>query len=417
MEHLLIYFCTVYEKREDRLWKLTIYFLCMFLSACSNLPKQSISAITPLPATSLFSTIPSKQTEPGLLITPTPPVEETKIYLPLDEITQQGVTTSLTWVYADQTRFAFEYRIKGKLAPDGYQLYCPVNEVSLSNDFGKSYYPYRWLSQNPTLDVNTFYCQTIDNGQTYLITQTYFQDTPQDTKSINLTASIHLGGFISHNGSGESVQIPDYPLFILHFSIPISSGVLTREINLVKSNQGVSVNFQRLELNHSISYLYYCINYPNHKQWEMDLALTWKNQIIPNGIVERLGLDPNKVLGYDQVLVDKRCYRVPFKFIYDGVPGFDTSRIIIIAFKDLNINYLDPPTQEDCAITRKRIQLENPSIDFECLIQNQSRNGYRFTLQITHKPDSMDDAKIQQLIEQAFLAVIHLDLSTEVMVP
>ena len=360
--------------------------------------------------------IPTQQTDPKILTSPTISFENSSASQPLDEITQQGVTTSLTWVYADQTRIAFEYRIKGKLVPDGYQLYCPVSKVTLSNDAGKSYYRYQWESQNPTLDEDTFYCQAIVNGEEYLITQTYLQDTPSSTKSINLTASINLGGFISHKGSGESVQIPDYPPFVFHFSIPIQSG-LTREINLEKNNQGVSVNFQRIELNHSISYLYYCVNYPNHKQWQMDLTLGWNDQTITNGVYERLGLDRNKMLGYDQVLVDKRCYRVPFVFIYDGKVNSDLSRSINVSFKSLSINSLDPPTQEDCAVTRKKIQRENPDINFDCLIQPQGQIGYNFSLQITHKPNSVDDTSAQRLVEQAFLSVIPVDLSTEVLVP
>ena len=224
-----------------------------------------------------------------------------------------------------------------------------------------------------------------------------------------------MGGFPSHKG-GETVLIPDSSPFVFHFSILIGTG-LTREINLVKNNQGVSVNFQRLELNHSISYLYYCVNYPNHKQWQMDFSLGWQNQAISNGILERLGFDRNKVLGYDQLLVDERCYRAPFEFVYDGVASSAPSRIMTITLTDLNINYLDPPSQEDCTVIRKKIQQENPDINFECLIQLQGQNGYRFSLQMTHKPDSMDFASTQRLVEQAFQTAIPVNLSTDVMIP
>ncbi len=50
----------------------------------------------------------------------------------IESSSQNGVTVSVVWVYADTTRVAIEYKIDGVNVPEGFMLPCPVFRAILS---------------------------------------------------------------------------------------------------------------------------------------------------------------------------------------------------------------------------------------------------------------------------------------------
>lgn len=201
----------IFQLRKKHFFTYALYYCIVVLLSSGCLP------VSPQPVGVAGSPHAQLQKQnnvgPVTISTSPPSLNQVLPAQPLDTISNQDVRVSLMWVYADRTRLAIEYRVKGNFSPENYNLYCPVNEVKFSDDAGTQYYPYVWASQTPVLNDNTFQCQTVTQGKEYHIIQTYQRQTAQEVQSINLAVSIHIGGFIVYTPTGEALDLAEYPLF------------------------------------------------------------------------------------------------------------------------------------------------------------------------------------------------------------
>jgi hypothetical protein len=390
-------------KHINIFWLLLL--ICFTLTACNQLVS------TP----DTIKTVESPNISPGFTALPVIIQAESDLILPA--VTKNNIELIVNWAYFDEFRIGIEYTVSGNFVPEGYSVYCPVVESKVTTDEdGISFYPYIWNSQHPINDQSTFSCTALKENQQYRITQNFSRSDQKKINAISINLFVNVGGFDAHGENGSTFPIPETTFNSNPIEIYLSVGY-TSVINQIIEKDGIIVDLQSFELNPSVSYLSYCVNTDNHKEWEMDLSVHWNDTDYPADIPYRLGLGENIDLTYAQVLTEKRCYRIPFIFPYDGQADSDPTRKLTIEMASIKINYLDPPTQEDCQANLLLLQQTYPELDYSCSIEDINQQGYKFSLLINQLPPNLDEATAHQIIEESFVKTIPLGITQEILVP
>lgn len=391
----------------------SIFFLLFILPSCSSaiLPSSQMSSPS-MTAQKLKTPVLVTTSSLVLSISETP---FSQITAPV--VSREGISITLTWVYADSTRIGFEYIIHGVEVPEGYQLYCPVSAVSLRDDKGKEYEKYIWPPRTGPSDNFEIQCRQ-SGVNDYIVDQNYF-DVPADhDQSLSLSLNIDLGGFEIYAQNGDMQEFPKNGPFVFDFVVPVA-GSLTIDTNETQSKNGLEITLNRVTINPSMADVYFCITYDNHKGWYPELSLTWEGNTFKTdeSSFTVMGVYNKTYSTYLSQFTNNRCYRTWFFLHYEANPGKSSSRQMLIIFDKMTINIMDAITQEDCDAATQEFQSQYPGLEFDCKADNSDPTSNKFGLNILSLPPGMDRSTAYAIIENSFKSTVEGPLTFSVNVP
>lgn len=368
--------------------------LALILCSCSH-PRSSYSS-------ALSNTPASTPGKPTMVTSPTPSNGDVGLMEqpPIETLNQNGISLSLSWVYADKFRIAVEYQITGVDIPQGYQLYCPVLSMSMKDGFGDSYDIYQY-GYGDTEHLLTNCSLTPDKK--FVVTHNFYLPHTTDDKEYDLAIDIIVGGMSVVAENGARTTISDYGNFYFNFKV-MNNGNLTLE-----SNESVNLNeliatLNRTEINPSFVNAYICIHYENQKGWYPKAYLLFEGNKIyadPN-LTFRTDLKKIDLSNWFNQFTTNRCYRLTFPIKYK----FNTENNPIkatVVLEKMEINLLDAVTQNDCDFVKTEIQKKYPGLDFLCQIDDRD-GGYGVLVNILTTPAGMDLIEAQKIAEQGFVS-------------
>lgn len=386
-----------------------VAFSILFLFSCSY-QNQPSPFNPPTPKTPVSTSETSPIIEPPIFSGEN---ESSTKQSSLEVLSQNGVSLELNWVYIDRFRIAIEYKIIGVEIPQGYQLPCPVQSMSTSDNFGNQYDTYKYGYGN-TEHLLTNCRLTPDKG--FIVTHNFYPSNAIEQKELELDINITIGGMQVSTEDGIQLGIPNYGKF--HFTRRvINNGNLTLMPNENISLNGLTTTLNRIEINPQSMNSYMCINYDNQKGWYPQAYLLIEG--------EKIYADPTLIFRTDFKDIDtsnwfnqfslKRCYRFTF-FSDNGSFTKNASTKITISLEKLEINILDAATQEDCDIIKNKVQKKYPELDFLCQIDDRD-GGYGVLVNIIKTPVGMSLSDAQEICEQEFISSINGPWSFSFLLP
>ncbi len=326
------------------------------------------------------TTVQSLAVAPAL---PTLPAATTTAALPPSfepqRLTQDGVTVTLTWVYADRERLSVEYTLAGLPIPEKYRRDCPVLETRLYDADGNLL---------TSLSGDEAYCLQPEQR----VVQT-FRPLPlspaEDSLAFGL--EISLGGVIYPDGRfvdapKEPFTLPTIPPFRFHVRVPLQDGLTFAEAQSVNA-AGYEVEVQDVEMYASLTAATVCADLPDTGDWLPVAELHLDGKRVPSDGLTLLNADDPATYA-----AAHRCFRLTFPV---GATSSVPSLGIVVTHLARSVPEL--PTPENCRKAQERLQKVHPEIAFECLAEGQGAG-----IHITQKPAEMSDAQASALAWDAF---------------
>jgi len=390
------YYLTISLKNLPQRAKIiAIVFFTIFLSGCSyqSQPNPFTSPKIPTP-------LNTSEISPIIGLPTLSSVDESLTKQPpLEILTQNGISLSLNWVYADKFRIAIEYRVIGVNTPQGYQLPCPVQLVSMNDNFGNQYDTYKYGYGNTEYLITN--C-VLAPDQSFVVTHNFYLLYEVGQEEFDLDIEIIIGGMQVVTDNGDQAIIPNYGNF--HFDRKlINNGNLTLTSSENVNFNGLTATLNRLEINSQLVNAYICITYDNQKGWYPEAyLLIGEEKIYADPILTfRTDLKNIDLSNWLNQFTIKRCYRLTFFSRSDSFIK-NNSAAITIALEKLEINILDAATQDDCNAVKIKVHKNYPNLDFLCQIDDRD-GGYGVLVNVTKIPTGMSLADAQKISEQAFI--------------
>lgn len=333
-------------------------------------------------------------------------------------VTHEGVSIAVTWAYADSTRIGIEYRIRGINIPEGYHLYCPVRAVSLKDDSGKEYEKYTWPPDERPSENFEIQCKQAEIENEYIVTQNYYGAPANLDQLLHLTLSIDLGGFEIYTQNGVMKEFPKIGPFTFHFDVPITSS-LTLDPNVTQSKNGMTVTLNRLAINPTVTDVYLCISYDNHKGWYPDITLDWEGKTYKadETASARMDVYHKTFPTYMSQFTTERCYRYSFFLPYQENPSESSPRQMVVSLNKMIINAMDALSQEDCTASLQEVQRIYPGLDFSCDIDNSDPQTFSVGININKTPPGMDLSTAYQIAGESLKNIVEGPFTFTVSVP
>lgn len=294
-----------------------------------------------------------------------------------------GVEVSLTWVYADADRIAVEYKIAGIVIPKGYQLFCPIKQVTFSDG-----------STSQTRRAEEFRC-VADSTGTFMVTQSFDRGFIKKVagEKVKATLEVSVGGITTiprpaiGKATNPPVEIADAGVFHFDLSVPISSGLTLKNPQEV-TRQDIRAVLRKVQINPSLTEAEICLQLPSTADWIPEAVLTLGSQEI---IGDWHLLNPKDPATYAS---KNRCYAYSFPVTYDVSATAQQFSIIINQLKTSVPEVLDA---DMLAKVEQRLQATASGVSF-----TYQPNDHGFGFEITQKPAGMSDAQAYELISAAF---------------
>lgn len=332
---------------------------------------------------------------------------------PIEILTQNGVTLTVYWVYADHSRIAISYEINGVEIPDGFTLVCPVQSATINISPGNLQDTFvLFYGDSDSLISN---CFTQSDGSYFVTHNFYLPGDFENNTELNLTVDISIGGMFTTTSSGIRADIPDYGVFHVQQTV-LNNGNLTIEHEESIEKNGVTVRMKRIEINPSFTNAYMCFNYENYKGWRPELSLSFRDTKVNAEPLLRFRTDDVGWTYRSDIFTSHRCYRF----------GFPTERFEIlsnmpeqvkITVENMTTDALQAATQDDCDDAREKVQQSYSDLDFNCFIKNSDDGGYGVLLDITNMPDGMERFSAQTIAEEGFVNVVNGPWEFSVLIP
>lgn len=376
------------NKEENMIKRIFIFLLISsFIFACSSFNTKNVNT------TSTQINTTNIQETPSLIADATstqPPVF-------ILSQTQNGVTTAITWAYTDKYRLSFEIYVYGINMPSGYQLLCPIQNISITDKQGYIYGNYENGVSESGNNLST-YCVYQSDSNAFIFTYNFYHERA-DYQEINASVVVSLGDFEIFSESGQQTILPNFGTYT--FDLVFSSiEQLTIEPNLISENSGVIATLQRVEINPSFTTANLCLQLEDNHGWYPEISILADNKSIPANAELTIWTNYDSSLDWYESFSAFRCYRFTFpaKLIENSILQTDKIDILL---SNIVINYKDAMTQEECTEIRNKIQAVTPDLDFVCHIDYRG-DGYGFGLEITKIPQGMSNEIAYQVVEDSF---------------
>lgn len=307
-----------------------------------------------------------------------------------------GITTAITWVYLDEYRLAFESRISGMSAPAGYQLPCPIRTVSIIDNQGYLYKNYE-NGHGESENLSPF-CSYQSDTNSFVVTYNFYHDRP-GLQQANVSLIISLGNFELFTENGQQILLPDFGTYTFNLSIP-AKDTLTVDSNETIELSGVKATLNRIEINPTFTVARLCLQYEDYHGWYPDISLLVDDKSILANPELTLWTNYNPNADWYDSFTSFRCYKFTFPVELIANSMLQTKNMEV-SLNNLEINFTDATTQDECSKLRNEIQITNPDLDFTCHIDYRG-DGYGFSLEITKTPFGMSMESANKLIEESF---------------
>lgn len=307
-----------------------------------------------------------------------------------------GVTTTITWVYIDEYRLAFEVQVAGVDVPAGYQLVCPIRATSIVDKQGYPYESYEnGYGESENLSV---ICSRQNASDIFVATYSFYHNRTGFTQA-DISLIVSLGKFELFTESGQQMLLPDFGTYVFDLSFP-TEDTLTIVPDMTTELSGITATLNRVEVNPAFTVAKLCIQYEDHHGWYPDVSLIVNGRDIPANPELTLwtNYDPNSEW-YDS-FTSFRCYRFVFPVELIANSTLQTMNLGVSLYS-LKTNVTDAITQDECAKFRNEIQIVYPDLDFMCHIDYRG-DGYGFSLEITKTPFGMSMETANKIIEDGF---------------
>lgn len=316
-------------------------------------------------------------------------------------VSQNGVTVSVVWVYADTTRVAIEYKIDGVNVAAGFMLPCPVFRAVLGES-GMLYPEYVYAE--PINDIRT-HCIYSEQG-TYSVLQSFYRSHESETE-INLRFEVTLGGMTLYNENGSTIQYPQSGVF--SFDLTVNTiGQWTIEQSQVSNANNITTTLRKVELNPSLADVYMCIDFQNDQEWIPEASLLIRNDRETLELYEQVDQGGNPVID----LSPTRCFHLTFAIEKELRSGdsltVEINKLIIDAFNVM--------TEDDCANALQNIQQKYPEVNFVCYFDNRG-GGRGGGFEVISRPSVMSDDQVFELFRSELKSEIMGPWSFSVIVP
>lgn len=364
----------------------TIFLSAIILFACSNsntridIPTTQIKTINAPMATPARQKGEATQTPNNFIATKS----------------NNGITTTITWIYADAYRLAFEVLISGINAPAEYHLFCPIRTVSILDVQGYLYENYE--NGNGELKNLSAFCSYQSDTNSFVATYNFYHERPSLLQA-NVSLAISLGNFNLFTENGQQTLLPDFGTYTFDISVP-TKDTLTIVSNETIELSGVKATLNQIEVNPTFIAARLCLQYEDHHGWYPDISLIVNNKNISANPELTLWTNYNPNADWYDSFTSFRCYKFifPAKLITNST--LQTKKFDI-SLNNLGVNFMDATTQDECTKLRNEIQVVNPGLDFICHIDYRG-DGYGFSLEIIKKPFEMSMENANKIIEDGF---------------
>ena len=382
-----------------------LFFVFLLLMGCSI---SQIEKKTSLPAaisTPTAEFLENNSSLPDYFSTPTPYILEKNDSVeitPIEILSQKGVTVSIYWVYADRSRIAIAYEVSGVEIPEGFTLVCPVQSTKINISPGNLQDTFvLFHGDSDSLITN---CFTQSDG-TYFLTHNFYLPNSENNTEFDLTVDISIGGMFTTTSNGTRADILDYGIFHFQHKV-LNNGNLTIEHDESIEKDGITIRMNRIEINPSFVNAYMCFSYENHKGWNPELSLSFRDNKVNAEPLLQFRTDDVDWTNWSDMFTSHRCYRFGFptkRFeILSDLPGQVKVRV-----ENMTIDALRAANQDDCDNAREKVQQSYPDLDFNCFIKNSNDGGYGVFLDIKKIPDGMERIDAQIIAEEGFVNTVN----------
>lgn len=295
---------------------------------------------------------------------------------------RSGIEVSLTWLYVDTERVAVEYRVAGVVIPEGYQLFCPIKQVTFSDG-----------STSQARRAGEFRC-VADSAGTFMVTQSFDRGLIRvDGEKVKATLDVSVGGITTiprptiGKATKPPVEIADAGVFHFDLSIPVSSGLTLKNPQEV-TRQNVRAVLQQVQINPSLTQAEICLQLPSTADWIPEAVLTLGSQEV---IGDWRLLNPKDPATYAS---QNRCYAYSFPVTYDVST---TAQQFSITINQLKTSVPEVLDADMIAKAKQKLQAAASGVGFA---YKQGDHGFGF--EITQKPVAMSDEQAYKMISEAF---------------
>lgn len=364
------------KRNENRKgWMPPLILLGIFaLNACFPSRNSIVSTDTPAPAIGTTIPLPTG--------TPTPEPEPAHPYfLPLatkpsvSAITLNGVTASIDWAYADESRAAVKYTIQGLNLDDGQSL-DPFSITFRSKTIsglgdgggGGGVEPARNGVITGTLDLFFAY-GAVDALTTPEIELTL--DIP-----IHNTTPIYPPTF----DPNANLFAPEVGEFHFNFTIPVLDGFVMENLNQIVTTNSVTMTLKTFVLNPSYAQALVCFTMPSPKDWGLSSSVI--NVQGKDYQFVGFGLLPGAIGKEFTVDSPERCVSLGF-----DVPYSASEKYVTVNIPFLSTSLPEVITQE--MVDRANERLAPEGIQFKYVTIDHG--GYP---EITEHPAGMPDTEL-----------------------
>ncbi|MBZ0294406.1 MAG: DUF4179 domain-containing protein [Anaerolineae bacterium] len=287
--------------------------------------------------------------------------------------TQEGVTVTLNWVYADTQNLKVNYTLENI---DPIMLYPPYSShATLRNAEGFMFsYANSRLEEGSTADSLTmtvdFYNQAvrpIDNSDQYEVVDNYFMNRYETLpQTLSLQLELRLGDFEVADWTPLDSIDTDYAIgdyveligpFTFDVTLPLQAAVELEPMQTVEQN-GLAVTLEALSISPTRTSARLCYQLPDARDWLPQASITIDGvpgYLSGHGVVDMAQFENT----------ERRCRNLRFDAFYDGNPGT----------LDLSLDVLETSMMEgpdDWA--RIAAALAEDGIDIDVIFE-QSENG------------------------------------------
>ena len=317
----------------------------------------------------------------------------------------------MEWTYLDARRLGVELAVTNYPIPPGFQVSCPLTQLTIKDDAGRSLLLYRNPSQI-TLDefyaitrYSHWYCkeQTEGNGfANYLFSLIY--DYGEDAEfdwNAGPRLRVELGE-VNATNSVSVTTLPNQGAFDLLLDFATRSNNLTWLPAATMDKNDVSVEIERVALNPSFALLDACLEYQDHHLWRPIAAISYQDQVFHS--TEFLPTFPYPGDPRDVTLQStRRCYSfsIPLTFPPDSTTPFQ------IGIDHVQIDNTDPGvvTMQECEDVKKQVESSHPGLDIRCHAyetMDQPQHWY----EVIARPPELSALEAYDLVKSAFVRTI-----------
>lgn len=300
--------------------------------------------------------------------------------------TQQGVTVTLNWAYADESRLAMQFTILGLIIPPRVSPEDLICKPLLMSDERVSF----GLGESLT--------EVLEDQPEKPVELTYVFYQPLDASQydhLDLSLDLTIGPCADYwNFQETNIQKPTPPSLIgnyhLAFRVPVYQGVMLTPNQSIEAN-GVRMRLERISLNPSFTSLHLC--HQRITTVEIDEAV----DLIPEAAIQIGDAAPVRSASYqakrDDARQEQDCTELGFATPYDG----QAARVVVTVDR-LSLGSVFDVSPETMQSAQGRLARQGIEVEF-------LTNSTGLDWKVLKKPGGMADADAYQAVYDALTSV------------